>query len=253
MVGRIQYDGAGGTVTPNTGVASRAELAVHPAPTGAELPDRAVTAGARTQSVPPEVQAHLQTLGRIRQATEEAHDGEARAQELAELEAKLVLGGDRLQKDPMPDPAAMDEIESVLDRVETLADRREKAEPKAPPLPGSKHTDDPNEAAARRREQAEHAPDVTVRKAKVLRRIQDALSRIGTLRTKVTGDSERHYEKLLTLNSSVSGLNFARAQLADTTFSVATAADTVDAILVGVKTAVVAHGKISPDLVRLVL
>lgn len=253
MVGRIQFDGASGTVTPNTGVAARADLAVHPAPAGAELPDRAVTAGAKPQSVPPEVQAHLQALGGIREATEDAHESEARAQELAELEAKLLLGADRLRKDPTPAPSAMDEIESVLERFETIADRREKDRPKAPPLLGAKQPEDPAEAASRRREQAEHAPDVTVRKAKVLRRIQDALSRLGTLRTKVTGDAERHYEKLLTLNSSVSGLNFARARLADTTFSVATAADTVDAILVGVKTAVVAHGKISPDLVRLVL
>ena len=253
MVGRIQFDGASGTVTPTSGVAARAELAVQPAPSGAELPDRAVTAGAKTQSVPPELQAHLQTLGRIRQATEEAHADEASARELAELEAKLVLGGERLQKDAIPDPAAMDEIEADLDRFEAMRERREKSEPKAPPLLGAKTQEDPAEAAAHKRERTERAPDVTVRKAKVLRRIQDALSRLGTLRNKVTGDTDRHYEKLLTLNSSVSGLNFARAQLADTTFSVASAADTVDAILVGVKTAVVAHGKISPDLVRLVL
>jgi hypothetical protein len=252
MVGRIQFDGVNGTLTPNTGVA-RAELAVQPAPAGAELPDRAVTAGARAQGVPPELQTHLQNLGRIRRATEEAHADEALARELAELEAKLVLGGDRIRKDAIPDPAVMDEIESALDRAEALADRRGKVESKTPPLPGAKQPEDPAEAAVQRREQGERAPDVTVRKAKVLRRIQDALSRLGTLRNKVTGDSEGHYEKLLTLNSSVSGLNFARAQLADTTFSVATAADTVDAILVGVKTAVVAHGKISPDLVRLVL
>lgn len=255
MVGRIQYDGTFATVNPATGTASRADLTVSAAPVGSEMPERAITGATKDQHVPPEMQGHVAVLGGIRRAMDGIHRAEADDRRLEELAAKLVLGGERLQETGELDPAARKEVEEALRAIEDFGrdpggtgDERVQA----PPLLGAKPTDEPS-APRRRKTDAADAPDVSASKAQVLRRIHDALSRIGTLRTKMQGDRDGQYEQLLTLNSSVSGLNFARTRLADTSFSIATAAEAVDQILVGIKTAVVAHGRISPDLVRLVL
>jgi hypothetical protein len=255
MVGRIQYDGTFATVNPATGTTSRADLTVSTAPVGSEMPERAITGATKDQHVPPEMQGHVAVLGGIRRAMDGLHRSEIDDRRLAELAAKLVLGGERLKAKGDVDPAMLKEIEETLSAVEDFGRQRaETADDRAkpPPLLGAEPAEDPIEPA-RKKAEPRNVPDVTASKAQVLRRIHDALNRIGTLRTKVQGDREGQYEQLLTLNSSISGLNFARTRLADTDFSIATAAETVDHILVGIKTAVVAHGRVSPDLVRLVL
>ena len=255
MVGRIQYDGTFATAHPATGTTSRADLAVSTAAGGSELPERVITAVARDQHVPPEMHTHVAVLGGIRSAMDGMHRAEADDRRLEELAAKLVLGGERLRATGELDPAARKDVEealSALDEFGRESDGTDGERVQAPPLLGADPAEDPP-APRRRKTEAANAPDVSASKAQVLRRIHDALSRIGTLRTKVQGEREGSYEQLLTLNSSVSGLNFARTRLADTSFSIATAAEAVDQILVGIKTAVVAHGRVSPDLVRLVL
>ncbi len=255
MVGRIQSDGTFAPAHPAAGTASRADLAVSAAPAGSEPTDRVITAVARDQHVPPEMHSHVAVLGGIRSAVEGMHRAEVDDRRLEELAAKLVLGGERLRAKGELDPAARKEIEEALNAIADFgreAGGTDGEHDHAPPVLGAASTEEPRESRRRKSEPA-HSPDVSASKAQVLRRIHDALSRIGTLRTKVQGEREGHYDQLLTLNSSVSGLNFARTRLADTSFSIATAAEAVDQILVGVKTAVVAHGRISPDLVRLVL
>jgi len=51
----------------------------------------------------------------------------------------------------------------------------------------------------------------------------------------------------------VSGLNSARTLVDDSAYSVTAASATVENILMNVRAAVVAHGRASPDIVRLVL
>ena len=58
---------------------------------------------------------------------------------------------------------------------------------------------------------------------------------------------------LSSLTSSVSGLNVARSTVDSTPLSLSVALNTVEMIMTNVKSAVVSHGNISADLVRLVL
>jgi hypothetical protein len=90
-------------------------------------------------------------------------------------------------------------------------------------------------------------------KERVLGKIEAALNRIGQLQNKLGRVESNGYDHLLGLNLSVSGLNSARTQVDDSPYSLSAASATVENILINIRTAVVAHGRASPEIVRLVL
>jgi hypothetical protein len=88
---------------------------------------------------------------------------------------------------------------------------------------------------------------------RTLARIEAALMKVNVLRNKLALDHNSAHEDLLNINASVSGLNMARMQLSDDKVMESVASSACEAIMTNVRSVVVAHGNVSPDLVRLIL
>ena len=88
---------------------------------------------------------------------------------------------------------------------------------------------------------------------KVLEKIEAALRAVDDLRGKLSDDSAGAHQRLLNIGVSVGGLNMARMRVGDDAASVRSAADACDLIMTNVRSVVVAHGRLSPDMAKLVL
>lgn len=216
-----------------TGSAARAEIAVN-APTGvAELPEQAVSATVGAQPLPPDHQRltqDAQILARIRAAVDVFHRSKEDMEALEKLRAKLTLGYRTVAETDLIPADVEDDVAAAHLRADLVLGSARDAET-AP--------------AERTRTPAD--------KKRVLLRIEAALDRIGQLKDKLGATQSEDYDQLLGLNALVTGLNAARTQVADSSYSLSAASTAVDSILVNMRTAVVAHGRASADLVRLVL
>ena len=221
-----------------SGSASRADFAVS-APAGTvELPEQAVTSVAGAQYLPPDHQRLTQdthVLGRIRTSVEGYHRSKEDLEALEKLRAKLTLGYKTIKDTDLIPPDLEKDLAVVWGRADLMlgVDDQLDTKPAADQLPAHPH-----------------APTV---KKHVLSRIEAALERIDLLRDKLGETESDDYNKLLGLNALVTGLNAARTRLDDSSYSLSAASTTVDSILVNMRTAVVAHGRASADVVRLVL
>ena len=88
---------------------------------------------------------------------------------------------------------------------------------------------------------------------KALEKIEAALRAVDDLRGKLSDDSDGAYQRLLTMGASVGGLNMARMRVGDSATSARSAADACDLIMTNVRSVLVAHGPLSPDMAKLVL
>jgi len=73
------------------------------------------------------------------------------------------------------------------------------------------------------------------------------------LRDRLAATRFSAHERLLNINASVSGLNMARMQVSDDKIMMSLASSACESIMMNVRSVVVAHGNVSPDLVRLIL
>lgn len=99
---------------------------------------------------------------------------------------------------------------------------------------------------------AQREPD-PIERAHVLRKIEAALKRIGNLKTALSSSDEEAYARLLNINVSEAGLAAARVQLGESHFGTISASSTVDVLMSNLRAVVIAaHGRMTPELVRLV-
>lgn len=220
------------------GGASRADIAVS-APSGrVELPEQAVTSVAGAQVLPPDHQRLMEdthVLGRIRASVEGYHRSKEDLEALEKLRAKLTLGYKTIKDTDLIPPDLEGDLASVRVRADLVL--------------GAVDQMDPSSAA----DQLPAHPHAPSDKKHVLSRIEAALNRIDQLREKLGETEGNNYIQLLGFNALVTGLNAARTQLDDSSYSLSAASTAVDSILVNMRTAVVAHGRASADIVRLVL
>lgn len=237
-----------GSVSGVAGVGpARADLAPSAPSASVELPAQAVAEAGAAHDIQQDHHRLMHdagVIGRVRATLEGIHRSKKDQDEIEAIRAKLILAHRGVKEEgaqvALP-PMLSSQVEETLVQVELLLGataedaRRESAnllKPVQQPEPGAPHQAD---------------------KHRVLSKIEDALDRIGLLRDKL-GRAERDgYDQLLGLNLSVSGLNSARTQVDDSPYSVSAASATVENILINVRAAVVAHGRASPDIVRLVL
>jgi hypothetical protein len=93
----------------------------------------------------------------------------------------------------------------------------------------------------------------SIERARVLRKIEAALKRVGNLKTALSSTDEQSYARLLNINASEAGLAAARVQLGESNFGTISASSTVDALMSNLRAVVIAaHGRMTPELVRLV-
>ena len=223
-----------------TGANARAEIAVN-APTGvAEMPEQAVSAIAEAQPLPHDHQRMMQdthVMARIRAAVDGYHRSKEDMEAIEKLRAKLTLGYKTVKETDLIPPDVEDDLATVRIRADLVLGA---AEPTRKAHRADLHTDSEPELRP------------IADKKRVLSKIEEALDRIGQLKDKLGTSENEGYNQLLSLNALVSGLNSARTQVDDSTYSVSAASTAVDTILVNVRTAVVAHGRTSADIVRLV-
>jgi hypothetical protein len=94
--------------------------------------------------------------------------------------------------------------------------------------------------------------DLVAKRERVLQEIADVMIHIDALQSEVSSIETNIYDRLLDMNFVIKSLNDARTQ-ADSEFGVIAASRAVDNIVFNVRSAVVAHGNVSQESVRLAL
>lgn len=236
MLERIQTDTGVPKVSSST---PRAELAVSPAPASSETRDKAVAPAApghRATTEEDVLHSTTHLIGQVRSEFASIEAADEAEKQLEELYAKLFSGYQAMVKgEASPDKTA--EAQNAADAVDAMAAR----------IMGDRASAD--KAAA-----DHNVSDVLQQQQRdrTIARIEMALRRVGQLREKLATNRSDAHTRLLNINSSVSGLNLALSQ-ADSNAGLYSASSTYDAVMLNLRNAVVAHGNVSPDIVRLIL
>jgi len=226
---------------PAVGSIQRSALTVAPVTEAVELPDVAVSALASGQSIPHDqskLEHHTHILGKLRSSVEDVIEKRKAIEELDAIRAKVLLG----------DKDALNDVAFTFEKKDVGAINPEL-------LLGKKGDNKSKEGEQYLKEHGED--EFQIKKAAdpqtVLNKIDLALDRIGQLRSKLDQDEVAAYDRLISFTVSVSGLNVARTQVADSEYSVSAASTAVESIMTNLRSAVIAHGGASADIVRLVL
>lgn len=240
MVDRILFEGSTMRLAPST---SRGDLTVKSPPASAELPQIAVSGANNPQKSDledyPEPRGHA-ALGELWSDLRKIENNEQKRKELEQIRGRL-LGYREAAR--VGETSMKDEVDTDIKLVSALAEDKGVPDERTQPQIIGQKKEATN--AAERVSEAD--------RDRVLARIEQALKNVGKLRSALDSDTQTAYERMVNLNSSVNDLNLARSRVDDAEFGLRSASDTVDAVLLHMRTAVVAHGKMSPELVRLVL
>ena len=239
MFERIQNDGVG-PKTATAGAPARAELVVSPAPVSAEMPERAVAASPDVQRTSTEGDLFhplVHVIGQIGDDLAAIAANDAERARLDKIYARLfksyaqVSGGKASAESKRENAQTQHDMEKML------------LGHSVPEVSSDAVPEDDNAAAQALRWQRENT----------LAKITLALRKVGFLRSKLNESSDAAHERLLSINSSIAGLNLARAQVDDSPFGISTASTVVDSVMLNLRSTVLAHGKISADVVRLIM
>lgn len=246
MFGRVNNEGFAGSATTVDPV-PRAELSLGTPPVGAEIPGHAVSGVLKSQSLPKELPPHIHEKAKfIVQIQQDMRDMEMRAANAKELEAirsKLLLGH-KDAADGHLQASTVHQAVSIARSVPEIELRVVGGHESSTDWPGLKkqvHAEkDPNSVGPADQKQ-------------VIGRIDDALMAVDKLLGKIDSDQFAANTRILNLTGSIAGLNAARSAVDSTPLSLSVAINAVDMIMTNVKAAVVSHGNISTDIVRLVM
>jgi len=236
MLERIQSDATLPWSASTGATANRANLVVTPAPTSVELREKAVVPVGQSQRSSREVDvvnASLRALNGVREGFREIRRTEADLQELERLYEKLLPGYKAL-KDKMDAPLVIRRAAQASREIDAFV-MKTSATPPAP------MTEAPVEAL-----------QMSSDRERTLARIEAALFKVSMLRNKLSDARATSHEAILNINSSVSGLNMARKQVSADKLMASLASAACEALMTKVRSVVVAHGDVSPDLVRLI-
>jgi len=239
MFERIQNDG----VTPKMTTASgspRAELVISPAPASSELREKAVAPTGDSQRTTSEnalMHPLMQVIGQVSEEMDAVAQSDAQSKRLEKIFSKLFKAYGEASRGVIPEGMDSD-VDKILKDIEETFVSHSDSEGPSVVVPVEE-----NVAAQATRQQRE----------KTLEKISVAMRKVGVLRDKLGGANERSHDRLVNINSSMADLNIARAQLDGSSFSISSASSAVDSVMSNLRSAVFAHGKISADVVRLVM
>ncbi len=233
MLERIQSD----AMLPKPLTANRAELVIAPTPPSTELREKAVAPAGNVQRSAAEVDllnASARAIQQTRDGFREIHRTEQDLQELEKLYEK-ILPGYKALKARSEAPALVRTAMTAAADVDVFEARRSAAsKPQSAPAPVDQY-------------------HVSNEMERTLARIESAMVTVGALRSKLTDSRASAHDRLLNISASMSGLNMARMQVSDDQVMTSLASSACDAIMMNVRSVVVAHGNVSPELVRLIL
>ena len=236
MLERIQSD----AMLPKSAAANpanRAELVIAPTPPSTELREKAVTPSGNVQRSAAEVDllnASARAIQQTRDGFRQIHRTEQDLQDLEKLYEK-ILPGYKALKERSEAPALLRAAMTAVAEVDAFEARTSVAS-KAQIAPAPVFE-----------------PHMSNDMERTLARIESAMIKVDALRTKLTDSRASAHDRLLNISASMSGLNMARMQVSDDKVMTSLASSTCDAIMMNVRSVVVAHGNVSPDLVRLIL
>ena len=239
MFERIQNDG----VTPKMTTASgspRAELVISPAPASSELREKAVAPTGDSQRTTSEnalMHPLMQVIGQVSEEMDAVAQSDAQSKRLEKIFSKLFKAYGEASRGVIPEGMDSD-VDKILKDIEETFVSHSDSEGPSVVVPVEE-----NVAAQATRQQRE----------KTLEKISVAMRKVGVLRDKLGGANERSHDRLVNINSSIADLNIVRAQLDGSSFSISSASSAVDSVMSNLRSAVFAHGKISADVVRLVM
>ena len=237
MLERIQSD----ATLPKSAAsnpANRAELVVSPTPPSTELREKAVAPISITQRSAVEVDllnASARAIQQTRDGFREIHRTEQDLQELEKLYEK-ILPGYKALKEKSEAPALVHAAMTAAAEVGAFEARASVA---------TKAQSGPKTQVV----EASMAAD----RERILARIEAAMIKVDALRSKLTVSRASAHDSLLNINASISGLNMARMQVSDDKVMTSLASSACETIMMNVRSVVVAHGNVSPELVRLIL
>jgi hypothetical protein len=217
--------------------AHRADLVATPAPNAAELRDKAVAPTGhshRSTTEADSVSASLRAIQQAREGFREVHRSEADQEELDRI-LERILPGYKALREKSDAPGLVHDAMLAVDQLDAFERKMMKASagrPAADPAP---------------------VVHMSMEREKTLARIEAAILKVGALRDKLAVTRFSAHERLLNINASVSGLNMARMQVSDDKIMMSLASSACESIMMNVRSVVVAHGNVSPDLVRLIL
>jgi hypothetical protein len=238
--------------------ALRADLMTAAPQSATELPNKAVGGTSNTQSLPDELPPHIHEvanqIGQIQSEYKVLEEKAQKAKELDELRARLLMGKKQASTGDVASPLVSQALTATdkvvaLDKSNGLAnqgDIKSSADvltlKKSPvvPIKQDQPIKDPTIAGSDDQQS-------------VILRIDEALNVLNNIIDKISSDQSKSSNKILSLTGSITGLNAARSTVDKTRLSLNVASNAVDMIMTNIKTAVMSHGKVSTDIVRLVL
>jgi len=251
MLGRMNIDGNAGSTTQVDPV-SRADLALGANTATVESHTHAVTGTVKSQALPIELPPHIhekaKVIGQIKNDMKDIETRAANAKQLAEIRDKLLLGHKDAANGLIKNPVVSQAI-AIAGSVPAIALRVNGNRTPVTDWPGmkkpvpsqsEKQAKDPNVVGLSDQQQ-------------VIGRIDEALMAVDKLLGKIDSDQSATNLRLLNLTGSMAGLNAARSTVDSTPLSLSVAMNAAEMIMTNVKAAVVSHGNISTDIVRLVM
>lgn len=251
MFGRVNNEGIAGT-TSTVDPVSRAELALGGTPIGVEMPHNAVAEVSKLQSLPKELPPHIhdkaKIIGQIHQDMKDIEARAANAKELEAIRAKLLLGHKDASIGNLLSPT-VGQAMTTAGSVPSIALRIVGGRQQSNDWPGMKKQ---SPAQAEKPEKESNVVGLADQQ-QVIGRIDDALMAVDKLLGKIDSDQIAANTRLLNLTGSVAGLNAARSTVDSTPLSLSVAMNAAEMIMTNIKSAVVSHGNINTDIVRLVM
>lgn len=251
MLGSKTIDGSAGSTTQVDPV-SRADLALGVASASVESRTHAVTGPVKSQALPVELPPHIhekaKVIGQIKSDMKDIETRAANAKELAAIRDKLLLGHKDAANGLVHNPVVSQAI-AAASSVPAISLRVNGNRQPASEWPGMK-----NPANNQSEKQAKDPNIVGIADQQVvIGNIDEALMAVDKLLGKIDSDQRASNLRLLNLTGSMAGLNTARSTVDSTPLSLSVAINAAEMIMTNVKAAVLSHGNISTDIVRLVM
>ena len=235
MLERLHSDGPVQKVVGG-GVVHRAELAVAPTPPSAELRDKAIAPAAsvqRTATEPNPLSAPAHAVGRIRDEFDKIAKNESDRKLLDSIIGKLLPGYKALM-DKIEAPAKVHEAKQAVVELEALQVKWSGSGDSA---------EGPRGADVSPSDGADNA----------IAKFEAALRSIDGLRGKLEEDHAGAHDRLLNIGPAASGPGSVARSLGDSGETPRSTVAARDLIMANARAVGVAHGRVSPDMARLVL
>jgi hypothetical protein len=258
MIGPFQVLANAQSTAQTVENSARSDLLTASPQSPTELPDIAIGGASNTQSLQSELPPHIHEIaGQIGQIQSEFKNLEEKAQkakELDELRSRLLMG----KKQVIEGMPTFQNVSIALSNYDKVMKSNNSFDAKK--ISDISNNSDfilAKKTAAVIQKNDPQIKDPSIAgiddQQNILIKIDEALNTLNNIIDKINNDQSSSNSRLLSLTGSITTLNAARSTVDKTQLSLNVASNAVDMIMTNIKTAIFSHGKVSNDIVRLVL